>query len=61
MGDLYLLGHPLLAAYSAYRSGHAINNRLLRALLADPAAWELVRFDGTAEEPPGVRALARAA
>ena len=36
MGDLYLLGKPLLAAYSAFRSGHALNNKLLRALLAQP-------------------------
>ena len=40
MGDLYVLGHPLLARYSAYKSGHALNNKLLRALLADPTAWE---------------------
>ncbi|MCF0253046.1 MAG: UDP-3-O-[3-hydroxymyristoyl] N-acetylglucosamine deacetylase, partial [Duodenibacillus sp.] len=40
MGDLYVLGHPLLASYSAYKSGHALNNKLLRALLADPEAWE---------------------
>ena len=36
IGDLHVLGQPLLAAYSAYRSGHALNNKLLRALLADP-------------------------
>lgn len=41
MGDLYVLGHPLLARYVAYKSGHALNNRLLRALLADPEAWEI--------------------
>lgn len=41
MGDLYVLGHPLLARYVAYKSGHALNNRLLRALLADTSAWEL--------------------
>jgi UDP-3-O-[3-hydroxymyristoyl] N-acetylglucosamine deacetylase len=39
MGDLYLLGKPLLAAYSAFRSGHAMNNRLLRELLAHPEAY----------------------
>lgn len=42
MGDLYVLGHQLLAKYSAYKSGHAINNRLLRELLADSEAWEFV-------------------
>ncbi len=41
MGDLYVLGHPLLAKYSAYKSGHALNNKLLRALLAAPDAWEV--------------------
>ena len=41
MGDLYVLGHPLLARYVAYKSGHALNNRLLRALLADPSSWEI--------------------
>ena len=45
VGDLYLLGYPLLAAYTAFKSGHALNNKLARALLADTAAWELVIFD----------------
>jgi len=45
IGDLYLIGHPLLAAYSAYKSGHALNNHLLRELLADPAAYEIVTFE----------------
>lgn len=45
VGDLYLIGHPLLAAYTAFKSGHALNNKLARALLADTAAWELVVFD----------------
>ncbi|MCZ2104251.1 MAG: UDP-3-O-acyl-N-acetylglucosamine deacetylase [Comamonadaceae bacterium] len=53
MGDLYLLGHPLLAAYSAFRSGHALNNRLLRALLAEPDAWEYVQFAHEREAPAG--------
>lgn len=47
IGDLYLVGHPLLAAFSAHKSGHALNNRLLRALLADVSAWEL-----TTLQPP---------
>ena len=41
MGDLYVLGKPLLARYSAYKSGHALNNKLLRALLADPDSYEV--------------------
>ncbi|MBS0591964.1 MAG: UDP-3-O-[3-hydroxymyristoyl] N-acetylglucosamine deacetylase, partial [Proteobacteria bacterium] len=49
-----------LAAYSAYRSGHALNNRLLRALLADPAAHETVSFDDEALAPRGFAELAPA-
>jgi UDP-3-O-[3-hydroxymyristoyl] N-acetylglucosamine deacetylase len=45
MGDLYLLGRPLIAAYRAHKSGHALNNRLLRALLAERAAYEVVSFE----------------
>lgn len=45
VGDLYLLGHPLIGAFSGYKSGHALNNRLLRALLADAPAWDFVTFD----------------
>ena len=53
MGDLYLIGHPLLAAYTAFRSGHALNNQLLRALLAQEDAWELVSFEREREAPQG--------
>lgn len=53
MGDLYLIGKPLLAAYSAYRSGHAMNNQLLRALQAQPQAWEVVQFDHKRDAPKG--------
>jgi len=60
MGDLYLLGRPLLAEYSAYRSGHALNNRLLRALRAQPDAWTLVRFDDERAAPAGLGRLAAA-
>ena len=60
MGDLYLLGKPLLAAYTAFRSGHAMNNRLLRALLAQTDAWEVVSFDDEKRAPPGLVSLARA-
>jgi UDP-3-O-[3-hydroxymyristoyl] N-acetylglucosamine deacetylase len=52
MGDLYLLGNPLLAHYTAFRSGHAMNNQLLRALLARPDAHELVSFDDAAQTAP---------
>ena len=52
IGDLYLAGHPLLGAFAAHKSGHALNNQLLRALLADAAAWEMVSFQ-RAEETPG--------
>ena len=54
IGDLYLLGHPLLADFTAHKSGHALNNRLARALLDDPEAWELVSFDDSAAAPAGV-------
>lgn len=45
IGDLYLIGHPLLARYEAYKSGHSLNNRLLRALLDRPEAYEIVTFN----------------
>jgi UDP-3-O-[3-hydroxymyristoyl] N-acetylglucosamine deacetylase len=57
MGDLYLLGKPLLAAYSAFRSGHALNNRLLRELLSKPEAFEVVTFENEADAPLGFAAL----
>jgi UDP-3-O-[3-hydroxymyristoyl] N-acetylglucosamine deacetylase len=60
MGDLYLLGKPLLASYSAFRSGHAMNNVLLRALLAQPEAWEVVTFDDEKLAPKGFAQLVRA-
>jgi len=47
IGDLYLLGHPLIGAYSAHKSGHALNNRVLRTLLADREAWEIVSYEET--------------
>ena len=53
MGDLYLLGQPLLASYSARRSGHALNNRLLRELLKNTDAWDLVSFDEEQGAPVG--------
>ena len=60
MGDLYLLGKPLLAAYSAFRSGHAMNNKLLRALLAQRDAWEVATFEDERQAPVGFGQLARA-
>lgn len=44
IGDLYLLGHSLIGAYHAHKSGHELNNKLLRTLIADPAAWEEVVY-----------------
>ena len=52
IGDLYLIGHPLLASYTAHKSGHTLNNLLLRELLAHPEAYELVTFDDP-ESAPG--------
>lgn len=60
MGDLYLLGKPLLASYSAFRSGHALNNLLLRELLAQAQAWDVVTFDDEQRAPRGFAQLARA-
>lgn len=51
IGDLYLLGHSLIGAFSGHKSGHSLNNRLLKALLADADAWEEVTFE---EEGVGV-------
>ena len=58
IGDLYLLGRPLLAAFTAHKSGHALNNRLLRAALADGAALETVFFERAEEAPAGIARLA---
>jgi len=57
IGDLYIVGHPLLAAFTAHKSGHALNNQLLRALLADATAWEMVSFDAAAQVPATVAHL----
>jgi UDP-3-O-[3-hydroxymyristoyl] N-acetylglucosamine deacetylase len=59
IGDLYLLGRPLLGAFSAHKSGHALNNRLLRALVADSAAWEMASFEHADQVPAGVAGLVR--
>ena len=60
MGDLYLIGKPLLASYSAFRSGHALNNLLLRELLNRTDAWEVVSFEDEKLAPSGFSQLARA-
>jgi UDP-3-O-[3-hydroxymyristoyl] N-acetylglucosamine deacetylase len=60
MGDLYVVGKPLLAAYSAFRSGHAMNNKLLRALLDQPQAWDVVTFENEKLAPAGFAQPARA-
>jgi len=54
IGDLYLLGHPLLATFSAHKSGHALNNQLARRLLASPEAWEFVSFEDSDLAPQAV-------
>jgi UDP-3-O-[3-hydroxymyristoyl] N-acetylglucosamine deacetylase len=60
IGDLYLVGYPLLASYTAHKSGHALNNDLLRALLAQPDAYEIVSFDAPDTAPVSyVRQMAR--
>jgi UDP-3-O-[3-hydroxymyristoyl] N-acetylglucosamine deacetylase len=60
IGDLYIIGKPLLAAYSAFRSGHAMNNLLLRELLKQPDAYEVVSFEREREAPTGFAQLAPA-
>jgi len=54
IGDLYLLGSPLLASFTAHKSGHALNNALARELLANPDAWEYVSFEDQALAPQAV-------
>ena len=51
VGDLYLAGHPIVGAYVAFKSGHALNNKLVRALLADQASWELTTYPDEAPVP----------
>lgn len=51
IGDLYLLGHSLIGEYQGYKSGHGLNNQLLRALMADTDAWEKVTFDNDEDAP----------
>ncbi len=51
IGDLYLLGHGLIGAFSGYKSGHELNNKLLRTLIKDESAWERVTFDDVCDVP----------
>ena len=51
IGDLYMLGHPILGAFYAYKSGHALNNQLLRALKQDESAWEYATFEKQEDAP----------
>ena len=60
IGDMQVAGHPLLAAYTSFKGGHALNNQLLRALLADPDAYEIVTFADAADAPAGFAELAPA-
>jgi UDP-3-O-[3-hydroxymyristoyl] N-acetylglucosamine deacetylase len=60
IGDMQVVGKPLLASYTAFKGGHALNNKLLRTLLADPAAYEVVTFEDTAQAPEGFAELAPA-
>lgn len=60
IGDMQVAGKPLLAAYTAFKGGHALNNRLLRKLLADASAYEIVTFEREADAPRGFAELAPA-
>jgi len=60
IGDLHIVGKPLLASYTAFKSGHALNNKLLRKLLADETAYEVMTFERDADAPQGYTALAPA-
>jgi UDP-3-O-[3-hydroxymyristoyl] N-acetylglucosamine deacetylase len=57
IGDIYLLGKPLLGAFSAHKSGHGLNNRLLHRLLADASTWDTVSFERSEEAPAGIAGL----
>jgi UDP-3-O-[3-hydroxymyristoyl] N-acetylglucosamine deacetylase len=55
IGDLYMLGYPLLGAFTAFKSGHGLNNQLIRALITDTTAWEYTSFEHIEEAPPGFK------
>lgn len=54
VGDLYLTGHPILGAFTAFKSGHGLNNKLLRALTEDASAWEWATFENDTATPPAL-------
>jgi UDP-3-O-[3-hydroxymyristoyl] N-acetylglucosamine deacetylase len=54
VGDLYLAGRPIIGAFEGYKSGHALNNKLVRALLAERSAWEEVSFADESQPAPVV-------
>lgn len=60
IGDLYMAGKPMLASYTSFKGGHALNNKLLRKLMADRSAWEIVSFDDERQAPAGFAELAPA-
>jgi UDP-3-O-[3-hydroxymyristoyl] N-acetylglucosamine deacetylase len=60
IGDMHVLGHPLIAAYTGFKSGHALNNKLLRAVLADASAYDIVTFEDERQAPAGLAELAPA-
>ena len=60
MGDMHVAGKPLIGAYTAFKGGHALNNKLLRQLLADRTAYDIVTFDKPADAPRGLAELAPA-
>ncbi|UOO81957.1 UDP-3-O-acyl-N-acetylglucosamine deacetylase [Uruburuella testudinis] len=61
IGDLYIVGHPIIGAFEGYKSGHAVNNALLRAVLADPSAYEWVEFPNDEDLPAAFHGLPDAA
>jgi UDP-3-O-[3-hydroxymyristoyl] N-acetylglucosamine deacetylase len=61
VGDLYMLGHPLIGAFTGVKSGHAMNNQLVRKLLADESAFEYVTFDRRDELPGAFGVMAQMA
>ena len=61
VGDLYVIGAPIIGAFEGHKSGHAINNALLRAILADPESYEWVTFPHNQNLPAAFHALPAAA
>ena len=60
IGDMAMAGRPILAAYSAFKSGHALNNKLLRKLMSDPDAYDIVTIEDASRLPKGLSELAPA-